>query len=122
MVTIISYEGLALAIVGFLVVLCSWRLAALTNRRVRRLVTWIETHHGERWRAMPSSCRLLPASGIAYLYRRRSPWCDLPADPEFMILYRDYRRARVRHHWFYLLVMMPVVVILVGIYYLDWTW
>ena len=101
---------------------CSWRLAALTNRRVRRLVAWIETHHGERWRAMPSLCRFIPAGGIVYLYRRRSPWCDLPADPEFMILYRDYRRARVRHHWFYLLVMMPVIVILVGIYYLDWTW
>ncbi len=71
---------------------------------------------------MPSLCRFIPAGGIVYLYRRRSPWCDLPADPEFMILYRDYRRARVRHHWFYLLVMMPVIVILVGVYYLDWTW
>ncbi len=120
--TIISSEDLALPIVGLLVVLCSWRLAALTNRRVRRLVTWIETHHGERWRAMPSFCRLLPAGGIAYLYRRRSPWCDLPADPEFMILYRDYKRAKVRYNSFVLLVLVPLLVILVGDRYLGWTW
>ena len=117
--TIISSEGFALAIVGLLVVLCSWRLAALTNRRVRRLVTWIETHHGERWRAMPSFCRLLPAGGIAYLYRRRSLWCDLPADPEFMILYRDYMRAKVQYNSLFLLVLVPLLVILVGVYYLG---
>ncbi len=122
MVTIINYEGLALAIVGFLAVACSWRLAALTNRRVRRLVTWIETHHGERWRAMPSSYRLFPAGGIVYLSRRRSPWCDLPADPEFMILYRDYKRAKVRYNSFFLLVLVPLLVILVGDRYLGWTW
>jgi hypothetical protein len=117
-----SSEGFFLPIVGLLAVMCSWRLAALTNRRVRRLVAWVETHHGERWRALPLFYRLVPVGGVKYLYRRCSPWCDLPADPEFMILYRDYRRARVRHNWYYLLIMMPVIVILLGVFNFDWRW
>ncbi len=71
---------------------------------------------------MPSSYRLFPAGGIVYLSRRRSPWCDLPADPEFMILYRDFKRAKVRHLLFVLLILVPIIVILVGYHYLGWRW
>ena len=110
-------ESMALPIVGILALFFSWRLAALTKRRVRRLVTWIETHLSESWRALPGSYRFFPTNGVAYLCRK-----GLSTDPEFITLCEEFKRTRRRYYWFLLLVFLPIFAILLGVRYLGWSW
>ncbi len=99
-------------------VLGAWWLSIREGRRFRRLVEWIEAHHGARWRALPwFSRRLNPKGGVEFLRRH-----GLAEDPEFTELYRDAKRGNLRQLVFALIGLALIGVILLGARYLGWTW
>ncbi len=99
-------------------VLGAWWLSIREGRRFRRLVAWIEAHHGARWRALPwLSRRLNPKGGLEFLRRH-----GLAGDPEFMELYRDAKRGNLRQLAFILTGVALIGAILLGVRYLDWIW
>ena len=107
-----------LALAAAAAVLGAWWLSIREGRRVRRLVAWIEAHHGARWRALPwLSRRLHPKGGLEFLRRH-----GLAGDPEFMELYRDAKRGNLRQLVCALIGLALIGVILLGVRYLGWTW
>ena len=99
-------------------VLGAWWLSIREGRRFRRLVAWIEAHHGARWRALPWLSRRLNPKGALEVLRRHG----LAGDPEFMELYRDAKRGNLRQPVFLLIGLALIGVILLGVRYLGWTW
>ncbi len=108
--------GLVLAAVG--AGLYAFWLSIAHGRRFRRLVAWIEAHHGARWRALPWFIRhLYPDGGVAALRHG-----GLGDDPAFMARYREGKRGG--HHQ--LLAILVVLALLgavpLGVRYLGWHW
>ncbi len=109
---------IVLALAAAAAVLGAWRLSIREGRRIRRLVAWIEAHHGARWRALPwFSHRLHPKGGVEFLRRH-----GLAEDPEFMALYRDAKRGSQRQPVFILIGVALIGAILLGVRYLGWAW
>ncbi len=98
--------------------LAAYGLSIREGRRFRRLVKWIEAHHGERWRALPGFTRRLnPKGGVEFLRRH-----GLAEDPEFMDLYRRAKHGNPRQLLFALTSLALIGVILLGVRYLGWSW
>ncbi len=99
-------------------VLGAWALAIREQRGFRKLVTWIETHHGARWAALPGAARRFNlVGGVEHLRRH-----GLGEDPEFIARYRDAKRGK---SWQVILQVVGVALIgaiLLGVRYLGWTW
>jgi hypothetical protein len=98
--------------------LAAWWLSIREGRRFRRLIVWIEAHHGARWQALPwFSRRLNPKGGVEYLRRH-----GLAEDPKFMTRYRDAKRGKLNQLAFALVGLALIGVILLGVRYLGWPW
>ncbi len=106
---------IALTLAAGAAVLGVWWLSIREGHRFRRLVAWIEAHHGARWRALPWF--LHPKSGVEFLRRH-----GLAGDPAFMELYREVKRGNLRQPVFLLIGLALIGVILLGVRYLGWTW
>ena len=94
------------------------RDAIREDRRFRRLIVWIEAHHGARSRALPwFSRRLNPRGGVEFLRRH-----GLAEDPGSMIRYQDAKRGNLRQVVFALTGLALIGAILLGVRYLGWRW
>ena len=96
----------------------AWALAIRQQRRFRRLVAWIQTHHDARWAALPGVARRLNVVGAVEHLRRQG----LGEDPEFMVRYRAVKRSRPWQVVLQLVGMALIGAILLGVRYLGWTW
>ncbi len=99
-------------------VLGAWALAIRERRRLRRLVAWIETHHGARWAALPGAARRFNVVGGVEQLRRQG----LGDDPEFMARYRSVKRGKPWQVILQLIGVALIGAILLGVRYLGWTW
>ena len=92
-------------------VLGAWWLSIREGRRFRRLVEWIEAHHGARWRVLPWFARRLnPKGGVEFLRRH-----GLAEDPAFMARYRDAKRGNLRQLVFILIGLALIGVMMLGV-------
>ena len=109
---------IVLALAAAAAVLGAWWLSIRESRRFRRLVAWVEAHHGARWAALPRHMRWFNVVGAVELLRRKG----LGDDPEFMARYREVKRGKP-WQWALLAVGMAFIgAILLGVRYLGWTW
>ena len=109
---------IVLALAAAAAVIGAWVLAIREQRRLRRLVAWIEAQHGARWAALSGAARRFNAAGGVEHLRRHG----LGEDPEFMARYREVKGSK---RW---QVMLQVVgaaligTIILGVRYLGWIW
>ena len=93
-------------------------LSSRQQRRFRRLVEWIEAHHGARWRALPWASRHLNRVGGVEALRRGG----LGDDPAFMARYLDGKRVRLQELLAILVGLGLIGVLALGVRYLGWHW
>ena len=109
---------IVLMLAGSAAILYAYWLSIRQDRCFRRLVTWIDPHHAERWRALNWVSRNLNLrGGVEYLRRH-----GLAEDPEFMALYRACKRDNLRLLFFILVGFALIVAVPLGVRYLGWNW
>ncbi|MCZ6652249.1 MAG: hypothetical protein O7D91_04400 [Planctomycetota bacterium] len=99
-------------------VIGAWALALRERRRFRALVTWIETHHGARWAALPGAARRFNLEGGVEHLRRQG----LGEDPEFMARYRTVKRSKPLQVILQVAGVALIGTIILGVRYLGWIW
>ena len=107
---------LTLATVAFCIY--AWWLSIQRSKRVRRLVQWLEHHHGARWRALSKLSRGLHPVGAVEHFRRKI----LSEDPEFMTLYRETKAGTRRQLAAILAAVVCIGLVQIGVRVWGWSW
>ena len=98
--------------------LYAWWLSIQETKRLRRLVQWLEHHHGARWRALPKLSRnLFPRGGVERLRRN-----GLSEDPGFMARYRETRAGTLRQLAAIPAAVVSIALVQIGVRFWGWSW
>lgn len=106
-----------LLIVALAAALYYWWRDIRSGRKLRRLVGQVKKSHPEAWAALPFLPRtMLPRNGLILLHR-----AGAIDDPDFDRAYRDLMAARPSV-WIMVLGIAAILLIGLGVAFLDWHW